>query len=143
MSRNAKCRRVCAEFENRVFLPENVTPKEFSREQQLCRKFAKLKYLSRTGENEYVTVNVEELEALRLCDLEGLEQEEASRCMGISRGTLQRILYSARKKTAEALCRGKGVVIEGGNYEIAEKHCGCGRICQECPMESEELENER
>ncbi len=47
----------------------------------------------------------DELEALRLCDLEGLTQEEAGRQMDVSRGTIQRILTSARRKCAEALVR--------------------------------------
>ena len=48
----------------------------------------------------------DELEALRLCDAEGMTQEEAGQCMGVSRGTIQRIITIARKKTAEALTGG-------------------------------------
>jgi len=54
----------------------------------------------------------DELEALRLCDLEGLFQEEAGRRMGISRGTVQRLLASARRKTAEALCQGAALIFK-------------------------------
>ncbi len=52
----------------------------------------------------------DELEALKLCDLDDLTQEEAGRKMGVSRGTVQRILSSGRKKIAEALSEGKAVV---------------------------------
>jgi predicted DNA-binding protein (UPF0251 family) len=54
----------------------------------------------------------DELEALKLCDLDGLTQEEAGKRMGISRGTVQRILASARKKVAMALSECKALVCE-------------------------------
>ena len=46
-----------------------------------------------------VELHRDELEALRLCDAEGLTQEEAGLSMGVSRGTIQRIITVARKKT--------------------------------------------
>jgi predicted DNA-binding protein (UPF0251 family) len=52
-----------------------------------------------------------ELEAFRLVDLEGLSQEEAGKRMGISRGTIWRLLQSARKKTAQALTEGRPLQI--------------------------------
>ncbi len=52
-----------------------------------------------------------ELEALRLVDLEGLSQEEAGQKMGISRGTVWRLIQSARKKTAQALTEGRPIQI--------------------------------
>lgn len=52
----------------------------------------------------------DELEVLRLCDLEGLVQEEAGQRMGVSRGTVQRLLASARKKTAQALVEGAALI---------------------------------
>lgn len=54
----------------------------------------------------------DELEALKLCDLDGLTQEEAGKRMGISRGTVQRILATARKKVAMALSECKALVCE-------------------------------
>ncbi|KKT22026.1 MAG: hypothetical protein UW08_C0020G0012 [Parcubacteria group bacterium GW2011_GWB1_43_8b] len=60
---------------------------------------------------EEVDLNIDELEALRLCDLKDLEQEEAAKKMKISQSTLQRILVSARKKVAEALTEGKAIKI--------------------------------
>lgn len=52
----------------------------------------------------------DELEALKLCDFEGLTQEQAGERMGVSRGTIQRLLTSARKKVAEALVTGAALV---------------------------------
>ena len=52
----------------------------------------------------------DELEALRLCDGEGMTQEEAGQSMGVSRGTLQRIITVARKKTAIALTAGQALI---------------------------------
>ncbi|HFQ88660.1 MAG TPA: DUF134 domain-containing protein [Desulfobulbus sp.] len=54
----------------------------------------------------------DELEALKLCDLEGMFQEQAGEKMGVSRGTVQRILTSARRKVAEALTTGAALVFE-------------------------------
>ena len=58
-----------------------------------------------------VDLGIDELEALRLCDLKDLEQEEAAKKMKVSQSTLQRILTSARKKVAEALIEGKAIKI--------------------------------
>ena len=52
----------------------------------------------------------DELEVLRLCDREGLTQEEAGQRMGVSRGTIQRIISIARRKTAEALTEGCALI---------------------------------
>jgi len=61
-------------------------------------------------ELKQITLFRDELEALKLCDFEGLFQEQAGERMGVSRGTVQRILTSARKKTAEALATGAALV---------------------------------
>jgi len=60
---------------------------------------------------EEVDLSMDELEALRLCDLENLEQTEAAKKMKVSQSTLQRILTSARKKVALALVEGKAIKI--------------------------------
>ncbi len=57
-----------------------------------------------------VTLRQDELEAFRLCDLEGLFQEQTGERMGISRGTVQRLLTSARRKTADALVSGAALM---------------------------------
>lgn len=60
---------------------------------------------------EEIDLKVDELEALRLCDLENLEQKEAAKKMKISQSTLNRILTSARKKVARALIEGRAIKI--------------------------------
>jgi predicted DNA-binding protein (UPF0251 family) len=59
------------------------------------------------GSPEPIFIDPAELEALRLADLEGLSQEEAGKRMSVSRGTVWRLLQSARKKTAQALNEGR------------------------------------
>lgn len=76
-------------------------------------------------ELEEVILSIEELEAVRLKDLEGLEQEECSERMQVSRATFQRVLGSARQKIAEALIEGKALKFEGGNYKVAMRHMAC------------------
>ena len=68
-------------------------------------------------ELEVNSLRIEELEAIRLVDLEGLEQEDAANKMGISRRTLARELKSARQKITEALLQGKAIEIKGGFYK--------------------------
>jgi len=65
-----------------------------------------------------VTLTVDEFEAIRLTDLEGLYQANAAEKMNISRQTLGRILESAHKKIADALVNGKALLIKGGPIEI-------------------------
>ena len=55
-----------------------------------------------------------ELEVLRLVDLEGLSQAEAGEKMGISRGTIWRLLQSARKKSAQALTEARPLLVSAG-----------------------------
>jgi hypothetical protein len=68
---------------------------------------------------------VEEAEAIRLKDLQGLEQEEGAEKMNISRPTFQRVLASARQKMADALLNGKAIRIEGGNFEMSPRRFRC------------------
>jgi predicted DNA-binding protein (UPF0251 family) len=75
---------------------------------------------------EEIRLSVEEAEAIRLKDLEGLEQEECAQKMLISRPTFHRVLGSARKKLADALLNGKAIRIEGGNFEMAMRRFRCG-----------------
>ncbi len=69
-------------------------------------------------ELEEVLLTLDELESLRLADLEGQYQEEAARRMGISRQTFGNIVESARKKVADVLVNGKSLRIEGGYVDI-------------------------
>jgi predicted DNA-binding protein (UPF0251 family) len=65
-------------------------------------------------EIELIGMTLDEFEALRLADLEGLYQEQAAVCMGVSRATFGRIVESAHRKVAEALVHGKALRIRGG-----------------------------
>ncbi len=65
-----------------------------------------------------VILNVDEYEAVRLKDLEGLEQEAAAKKMNISQPTFHRLVLTARKKIAEAIVKGKAIKIEGGNFIV-------------------------
>ena len=67
---------------------------------------------------EEVTLTVDEFEAIRLTDLEGLYQAQAAEKMDISRQTLGRILESAHKKIADALVHGKALLIKGGPIQV-------------------------
>lgn len=63
------------------------------------------------GKLEPVYLELAELEAFRLVDLEGLSQEEAGGRMGVSRGTVWRLVQSARRKAAQALSEGRPIRI--------------------------------
>lgn len=69
-----------------------------------------------------VFLQLDELEALRLKDLQGLDQVDCAREMGVSQSTLQRVLTAARAKVTEALVLGKAIRIEGGRV------IGSGRL---------------
>lgn len=75
-----------------------------------------------------VTLSVDEVEALRLKDLEGLEQETAAARMGVARTTFRRVLIAAREKLADALVHGKAIRIEGGPF----LHVSPGLVCAHC-----------
>ena len=53
----------------------------------------------------------DELEALHLCDGEGLTQDEAGQRMGVSRGTVQRLVAGGRKKMIQAIVAGRALII--------------------------------
>ena len=78
---------------------------------------------------EAVTMTVDEYEAVRLADLEGLYQEDAAKQMGVSRQTFGRIVESAHKKIAEALVNGKALEINGGEIEMVSQR---EFVCSDC-----------
>ena len=90
MSRPKKCRCVSCTPNSCYFKPKGIP----------------LMYL------EEVCLSLDELEAMRLADYEGLYHEEAAARMQISRQTLGRILNGARRKIAEALVKGKALKID-------------------------------
>ena len=77
------------------------------------------------GKAEEVGLYWEELEAIRLKDLEGLDQAQAAERMGVSRPTFQRILRSARHKVAKALINGLVLRVDGGHYRLASRSLRC------------------
>ncbi|MDK2917497.1 MAG: uncharacterized protein PWQ37_230 [Candidatus Petromonas sp.] len=103
----------------------------------------------RKCELKEIGLKLEELEAMRLKDIEKLNQEECAEKMKVSRQTFQLIIDSARNKVARALTEGKAINIEGGNYtfNICKYKCNdCDKIfdqvyekevnkCPECGSE--------
>jgi predicted DNA-binding protein (UPF0251 family) len=86
-------RRICRSFEgDRVFKPRSTPMLELER----------------------IRLELSELEAMRLCDLEGCDQTMAGERMGVSRGTIQRLLRSGRTKVLTALLESSALLIERG-----------------------------
>lgn len=65
-----------------------------------------------------IILSVDEYEAVRLKDLEGLDQNECAAMMEISQPTFHRLVVSAHRKIADALTHGKSIRIEGGHYRF-------------------------
>jgi predicted DNA-binding protein (UPF0251 family) len=76
---------------------------------------------------EWLKLTLDEFEALRLADLEGLHQEKAAARMKVSRQTFGRIVENARRKVAQVLHSGMALSIEGGTVRTTARRCpGCG-----------------
>lgn len=115
MARPTKCRRIC-----HMPLVQEFTP---------------------TGqpEDEPIILNLDEYEAIRLMDREGMSQQECSKRMGVARTTVQKIYEAARRKVADALVEGRPLKIQGGDFQLCEgndcleqecfKRCGHGCYC--------------
>ena len=85
------------------------------------------------GSEEVVVLLPEELELLKLVDLQGLEQEEAATSLGVSRRTVWRDLHEARRKVADALVHGKGIEVSGCTLRTEGR---CPRLADSlCPKE--------
>jgi predicted DNA-binding protein (UPF0251 family) len=63
-----------------------------------------------------IGLTIDEFEAVRLADLEGLYQEDAAKKMNVSRQTFGNIIAAAHKKIADAIVNGKALKITGGTY---------------------------
>lgn len=75
-----------------------------------------------------IVLSFDELEAIRMIDIEGIGQSEAGKKMKISQSTLSRLLGSGRKKLASAIVNGQAIKIEGGNFKMAiSRGRGLGR----------------
>lgn len=75
---------------------------------------------------EQVVLALDEFEALRLVDRDGMDQAEAATHLGVSRATCARILESAHTKVADAITGGKAIVIEGGCFDFRNNRLLCG-----------------
>jgi predicted DNA-binding protein (UPF0251 family)/predicted Fe-Mo cluster-binding NifX family protein len=97
MPRPRKCRRIAGTPRVTYFKPQGIPMREL----------------------DEVSLAYEGHEALRLADLEGMNQEESALYMGISRHTFGRILAEARRVVAEAVIKGLALRIHGGDYMVA------------------------
>ena len=104
MARPKKCRRICFLPREREFVPAGTSGGEVAR-------------------------TLDELETLRLLDVEGLTQEQCARQMGVARATAALIYDGARAKVAQALVYGKTLRIAGGDVTVCEH---AGRCCGRC-----------
>lgn len=78
-----------------------------------------------------VNLTVEELETIRLIDLEEMNQVDCAKLMGVARSTVQRIYNDARKKIAESIVTGRTLKIEGGNYKVCNTDLDMD-MCNNC-----------
>ena len=89
------------------------------------RGLPKISYFKPAGigisQLDKVILTIGEYEALRLKDLEGIDQKDAAEKMNISQPTFHRLVLSARKKVADAIVNGKSIKIQGGNYTMPDK----------------------
>jgi len=84
-----------------------------------------------------VQLSVEEMEAIRLKEVEGLEQSEGAQRMNVSRPTFQRILHAAHNKIAWCLTHGCAIRIEGGIYKLSSCRLECkSGHCWNGPLET-------
>ena len=126
MGRPMQPRRVCCRFRGRGFKPIGQPMREL----------------------EVVALGLDEIEALRLADLEGLYQEAAAERMAVSRATFARILARARQAVADALVNQKALLVRAAEVVEGESdapacpvHWGGprrGRGCR-CPRRGEGL----
>lgn len=79
----------------------------------------------RHGRDNPILMSIDEYEAIRLIDHEGLLQGEAAERMNVARTTAQAIYNKARFKLATCLVEGRELIIEGGDIEICTKEGSC------------------
>jgi predicted DNA-binding protein (UPF0251 family) len=94
------------------------------RKRRCCRRYRADRIYKPQGlpmrEIETSLLSLDQFEAMRLCDAENLDQEEAGRRMGISRGTVQRLLYSGRREIVEAIMANRAIIINLNESEIID-----------------------
>ncbi len=77
---------------------------------------------------EEVKLTVDELETLRLANIEKLSQTDAAAKMQVHQSTFQRTLTRAREKITDALVNGKAIKISGGEYKMPGRDTKQGRL---------------
>lgn len=88
--------------------------------------FSEFKPLGVKGQElEQIQLALDEFEAFRLADHNGLSHAEAADEMGISRSTFSRLIEKARKKIAEFIIQGKLLTIEGGSIHFRNNIIRC------------------
>lgn len=104
--------------------PRSRTPRKIS-EPPVIKGFRP--YGGSLGNTKPETINLllEEYEALRLCDYDHFNHEEAAELMGVSRPTFTRIYASALEKIATSFVQGQQIIIEGGRVYFDSKWCHC------------------
>lgn len=107
MPRPRKCRQVCRLPQHDAFAPVG------------CGRSA-----------QAVVIAVDEYEAIRLIDYEGLSQEECAASMGVARTTVQQIYNTAREKLSTALVEGRPFLIQGGDYRLCQGDESCRGCCR-------------
>ena len=120
MSRPHKKRRVCFTPTFTLFKPAGVPIKK----------------------SEIIELRLDELEAMRLANLEGLYQEDGAKRMNTSRATFGRILTDARRKITDAIINGKPISIEGGNVGVCEGNADECDNYADCEVRKKEEEKE-
>ena len=109
MPRPCKCRRVCGNPAADYFKPRGIPV---------------------SGLQE-VRLTLDEFEAIRLADIEGLYQEDAAKKMNVSRQTFGNIIEAAHKKIADVIVNGKALKIEGGVVKMMQRQF----LCYDCKNE--------
>ena len=113
---------------------------------RVCRMPGSMSFgpLEGGDDRSVIAMTVDEFEAVRLIDLEGLSQEECAEQMMVARTTAQAIYNSARLKLAECLVKGMTLSIGGGNYVLCggqSSGCECGR-CRAKRCQSGDVKDE-
>ena len=110
MARPFKSRRICCSPDSNYFKPAGVP----------------------MGVLEEISLTMDEFEALRLADLEGLYHESAAQEMNVSRQTFGNIIASARRKMADCIVNTKAIKIEGGIFTMESERTF---VCAQCQHE--------
>jgi uncharacterized protein len=86
------------------------------RKHRCCRQYQNNRVYKPQGiplsELNVTEINADEFEVLRLCDLEGMDQSEAGQKIGVSRGTVQRLIKSGRRKLIRAFAENDAITIQ-------------------------------